>query len=67
MLFYFLFVRSIICCENKVANPNLPEFIFCFHYRGLRATTISAVMAATRRSMQLGGIPEKDIVNKYNL
>jgi len=34
---------------------------------GLRATTISAVMAATRRSMQLGGIPEKDIVNKYNL
>lgn len=34
---------------------------------GLRATTISAVTAATKRSMQLGGIPEEDIRNKHNL
>lgn len=34
---------------------------------GLRAATINAVTAATRRSMQLGGIPEEDIVHKYNL
>jgi len=32
-----------------------------------RGTTIQAVKAATRRSMQLGGINETDIVNKYNL
>ena len=34
---------------------------------GLRAATISAVVAATKRSMQLGGIPEEVIRNKYNL
>lgn len=34
---------------------------------GFRAATINAVMAATRRSMQLGGIPEEDIVHKYNI
>jgi pyrroline-5-carboxylate reductase len=32
-----------------------------------RATTIGAVVAATKRSMQLGGIPEEDIRYKYNL
>lgn len=32
-----------------------------------RATTISAVKAATRRSMQLGGVPMEDIEHKYNL
>jgi len=34
---------------------------------GFRASTISAVTAATKRSMQLGGIPEEDIRHKYNL
>jgi len=32
-----------------------------------RGTTINAVKAATRRSMQLGNIPEEDIRHKYNL
>jgi pyrroline-5-carboxylate reductase len=32
-----------------------------------RATVISAVTAATRRSMQLGGIPEEDIRHLHNL
>lgn len=34
---------------------------------GLRATTISAVKAATKRSMQLGGVSSEDIAHKYNL
>uniref|UniRef100_A0A7S2VER5 Pyrroline-5-carboxylate reductase n=1 Tax=Entomoneis paludosa TaxID=265537 RepID=A0A7S2VER5_9STRA len=34
---------------------------------GVRAAAIQAVKAATRRSMQLGGIPESDITSKYNL
>jgi len=34
---------------------------------GFRASTISAVTAATKRSMQLGGISEEDIRHKYNL
>lgn len=34
---------------------------------GFRSTVISAVMAASKRSMQLGGISEEDIVHKYNL
>lgn len=32
-----------------------------------RATTISAVKAATKRSMQLGGVSPHDIEHKYNL
>lgn len=34
---------------------------------GFRATTMSAVTAATKRSMQLGGIPPDEIAHKYNL
>lgn len=34
---------------------------------GFRSATISAVKAATKRSMQLGGVSEDDITNKYNL
>jgi len=34
---------------------------------GFRATTISAVTAATKRSMQMGKIPPDDIAHKYNL
>lgn len=34
---------------------------------GFRAAAISAVKAATKRSMQLGGIPEEEIRNKHNL
>ena len=33
----------------------------------MRATVINAVKASTRRSMQLGGIKEEDIISKYNL
>jgi len=35
--------------------------------RGFRAAAMSAVTAATRRSMQLGGISEEHIRQKYNL
>lgn len=34
---------------------------------GLRAAAIGAVTAATKRSMQLGGIPAEEISHKYNL
>lgn len=34
---------------------------------GLRAATIQAVTAATKRSMQLGGMSDEDIKNKYAL
>ena len=34
---------------------------------GMRATVINAVKAAARRSMQLGGVSEEDIISKYNL
>lgn len=34
---------------------------------GFRAATISAVTASTKRSMQLGGIPEEEIRHVYNL
>jgi len=34
---------------------------------GFRSATISAVTAATKRSMQLGGVSSEDISNKYNL
>lgn len=34
---------------------------------GFRKTTISAVKAATRRSLQLGGVSKEDIESKYNL
>lgn len=34
---------------------------------GFRATTISAVKAATKRSMQLGGVPQEEIEHKHNL
>lgn len=34
---------------------------------GMRATVINAVKAASRRSMQLGGVSEQDIISKYNL
>lgn len=34
---------------------------------GFRAATISAVTAATKRSMQLGGVSEEEISNKYGL
>ena len=35
--------------------------------RGFRAATISAVTAATKRSMQLGGTSDEEIQNKYGL
>jgi len=34
---------------------------------GFRATTISAVLATTKRSMQLGGVSAEDIEHKYGL
>ena len=35
--------------------------------RGFHAATISAVIASTKRSMQLGGISEEDIRHVHNL
>ena len=34
---------------------------------GLRSTVISAVKAATRRSLQLAGVAEDKITHKYNV
>jgi pyrroline-5-carboxylate reductase len=34
---------------------------------GLRPTVMSAVQAAAKRSMQLGGIPEEEISHTYGL
>ena len=42
-------------------------FLFACILSGFRSATISAIKAATKRSMQLGGVPEEDIANKYNL
>ncbi len=44
----------------KYVDPNV-------NCRAFRATTISAVKAATKRSMQLGGVSKEDIEHKYNL
>ena len=41
-------------------------FFLCVH-RGMRAATMQAVMAATKRSMQLGDIPEEKIRHIHNL
>ena len=35
--------------------------------RGFRSASIQAVMAATKRSMQLGNIPEDEIRHVHNL
>ena len=35
--------------------------------RGFRAAAMAAVKAATKRSLQLGGISPEDIASKYNL
>lgn len=48
----------------------LSEVLFSsssFVISGLRSASINAVKAATRRSMQLGGISDGEIANKYNL
>ncbi len=37
------------------------------NYSGLRSAVISAVTAATKRSMQLGGVPADVISQKHNL
>lgn len=66
-----------ICCFVLRGNPH-PFFCFAnesnvclfssFHiYRSFRSTVISAVMATTRRSLQLGGVSAEDIQHKYNL
>jgi pyrroline-5-carboxylate reductase len=36
-------------------------------YSGFRSAVIGAVKASTKRSMQLGGISDEEIRNKYNL
>ena len=46
---------------------NCIQIIFFDRFRGLRSTTINAVKAATRRSLQLAGNDEETIKNKYNL
>ena len=55
-----------VCCSDLNDNLTFGWNVFTFD-RGLRAATISAVKAATKRSMQLGGVPPEEIANKYNL
>mmetsp|Transcript_25022 Transcript_25022/g.59474 ORF Transcript_25022/g.59474 Transcript_25022/m.59474 type:complete len:311 (+) Transcript_25022:165-1097(+) len=55
--------------KDNVTSPGGTTIagVEALEHGGFRSATISAVKAATRRSMQLGDIPEEDIRRKYNL
>lgn len=55
--------------KDKVCSPGGTTIAGCDELEkgGLRSTTIQAVKASARRSMQLGGISEEEITNKHNL
>ena len=55
--------------KDRVCSPGGTTIAGCdkLEQGGVRSAVIQAVKAATRRSMQLGGTSEEEIVNKYNL
>ena len=66
-----LLVRLSFFISLKLTNGNIGGTtiagVQALENGGLRPTVISAVCAATRRSLQLGGKSNDEIRDKYNL
>jgi pyrroline-5-carboxylate reductase len=56
-------LKDMVCSPGGTTITGVDEL----EKGGLRTTVMQAVKAATRRSMQLGGITEEEITTKYNL
>ena len=53
-----------LVCFDIMSSIELSHVIM---RRAFHGTVIQAVKEATRRSMQLGGVSDAEIANKYNL